>query len=334
VQGIDGDDGTGVNILGSYNSAAELIAAHPIGNVGDAYLIGGDLYVWSTNNNSWNNVGNIQGPQGPQGIQGIQGFAGVTGPTGPQGIQGIQGVQGVEGITGPTGPQGVQGVQGLQGLIGDPGPQGPRGVTGPTGVTGPQGIQGVVGVTGPQGATGATGAAVKTVVPFATQTAPLLVTTSDGHARTVTLISFVSNASPTITLANDGSITLDSTRQVCFSLPFDCVIENIYATVGLPATLTFPNGLTVRPYIQIYSAPSNSNTFTPLPLAAAFVTQGYSGQVAANTLRTAESSLQTTPLAAGTRILIVGAMQTEGTAVLLQSYHFYLTGGISISEII
>jgi tetrahydromethanopterin S-methyltransferase subunit B len=67
-QGEKGNDGTGVNILGSYNSEAELNAAHPSGNVGDAYLVAGDLYVWDDTNSTWDNVGNIQGPPGENGV--------------------------------------------------------------------------------------------------------------------------------------------------------------------------------------------------------------------------------------------------------------------------
>lgn len=63
--GKDGKDGTGVAILGSYGTMAELEAAHPAGSAGDGYLVGGDLYVWG--GAAWKNVGRIQGPQGAQG---------------------------------------------------------------------------------------------------------------------------------------------------------------------------------------------------------------------------------------------------------------------------
>jgi len=78
VQGLQGLIGTGINILGSYATYSALIAAHPTGAQGDAYLIGGGtLYVWSSG--SWANAGNIQGTQG------------VQGPTGTQGVQGTNG---------------------------------------------------------------------------------------------------------------------------------------------------------------------------------------------------------------------------------------------------
>jgi BppU N-terminal domain/Collagen triple helix repeat (20 copies) len=103
IQGEKGVDGTGVTILGSYATEAELNSAHPTGNAsGDAYIVAGDLYVWG--GTVFENVGQIQGPQGIQGVQG------PTGPQGPQGIKGDTGLQGSEGPQGPTGPQGPPGL--------------------------------------------------------------------------------------------------------------------------------------------------------------------------------------------------------------------------------
>lgn len=80
ISGKDGADGTSVTILGSYNTLAELQAAHPTGNMGDGYMVGPELYVW--NGSAWEDVGQIQGPQGPQG---------ATGPQGPTGANGADG---------------------------------------------------------------------------------------------------------------------------------------------------------------------------------------------------------------------------------------------------
>ncbi len=75
-QGEPGADGTGVTILDAYATEEELRAAHPTGQPADAYLVDGDLYVWSAQENDWLNAGTIQGPQGEPG---------PTGPAGPQG---------------------------------------------------------------------------------------------------------------------------------------------------------------------------------------------------------------------------------------------------------
>ena len=68
IQGPKGEDGTGVTILGSYDTEDALVAEHPSGNAGDSYLINGDLYVWSETTSHWENVGNIQGPKGDDGF--------------------------------------------------------------------------------------------------------------------------------------------------------------------------------------------------------------------------------------------------------------------------
>lgn len=62
LKGEKGDPGSGVKILGSYDTEAELIAAHPSGSYGDGYMVSGDLYVWT--GRAWENVGHIQGPTG------------------------------------------------------------------------------------------------------------------------------------------------------------------------------------------------------------------------------------------------------------------------------
>ncbi len=134
--GPTGPAGTSIKILGSYDTLEELINEQPMGNIGDGYLVGSDLYVWANNGRGWVNVGTIRGPQGEQGIPGPQG---EVGPMGPQGEQGVQGLQGPPGEMGPQGIPGVQGEQGLQGPRGEQGLMGPQGDVGPTGPMGPAG---------------------------------------------------------------------------------------------------------------------------------------------------------------------------------------------------
>lgn len=77
--GPTGPAGTGVQINGDYDSEEELESAHPTGTPGEAYLVNGVLYVWSSTSNSWVNVGAIQGPTGPTGATGAA--ANITGAT-------------------------------------------------------------------------------------------------------------------------------------------------------------------------------------------------------------------------------------------------------------
>lgn len=113
-------------IKGSYPTYADLIAAHPTGEEGDAYLVGdpSHVYVWLTVDAVWHDAGvfsAIAGPKGPKGDKGDQG------EQGPQGERGTQGPQGPRGTQGPQGEQGERGPQGIQGPAGAQGPAGPEG---------------------------------------------------------------------------------------------------------------------------------------------------------------------------------------------------------------
>lgn len=61
---VRGKDGTSVNIDDSFDSESELLAQYPNGpvNPSDAYIVGGDLYVWT--GSKWKNVGQIRGEKG------------------------------------------------------------------------------------------------------------------------------------------------------------------------------------------------------------------------------------------------------------------------------
>lgn len=115
-QGLKGDTGAPLSIKGSFPTLDELQEQHPVGQLGDAYMVGTHLYSW--NGSAWQDVGDIKGPKGDKGD---------VGPQGAQGVQGPKGDAGAKGETGATGPKGAQGPQGIQGI------QGERGATGAAG---------------------------------------------------------------------------------------------------------------------------------------------------------------------------------------------------------
>lgn len=92
VAGPKGETGAPLSIKGSFPTLEELQERHPVGQLGDAYMIGTHLYSW--NGSAWQDVGDIKGPKGDKGD---------TGAKGEQGPQGIQGVQGERGATGAAG---------------------------------------------------------------------------------------------------------------------------------------------------------------------------------------------------------------------------------------
>ncbi len=89
--GQDWADGTSITINGSFTDVSEL---PPIGNIGDGYLIDGDLYVRDAINDNRQNVWSIQGPAWPTGPQGETWPQGPAWPTGPQGETWPQGEMG------------------------------------------------------------------------------------------------------------------------------------------------------------------------------------------------------------------------------------------------
>ena len=61
-QGIQGETGAGLEILDRYATLAELQAAHPTGNPGDAYMVGDHLYIWSVSTSAWIDAGTLSSP--------------------------------------------------------------------------------------------------------------------------------------------------------------------------------------------------------------------------------------------------------------------------------
>jgi hypothetical protein len=69
--GEKGDPGTSIQILGAYNTIGDLAVAHPTGTLGDGYLVGNNLAIWTTaEGGKWIDIGLVRGPQGVQGVQG------------------------------------------------------------------------------------------------------------------------------------------------------------------------------------------------------------------------------------------------------------------------
>ena len=75
-----GRHGDGFHIDGYYDTADDLKAAHPTGEPGDMYMVGGaDLYTWDDTTGRWIFVGNIKGSDGKDGEDGKDGKDGKNG---------------------------------------------------------------------------------------------------------------------------------------------------------------------------------------------------------------------------------------------------------------
>ncbi|WP_322630573.1 leucine-rich repeat protein [Aedoeadaptatus coxii] len=107
--GVKGETGAALAIKGTKNSTSDLPKT---GKAGDAYMINGDLYVWS--DTTWTNVGRVKGEKGDPGRKGDKGDP-------PKMTISDAGTWVVEGVD--TGKK-AMGPRGEQGNNGDPGPRG------------------------------------------------------------------------------------------------------------------------------------------------------------------------------------------------------------------
>lgn len=66
IKGPEGQQGAALEILGEYDTLADLQTAHPVGNVGDTYLVGTggvtSLYVWDPDTSTWKDGGSLASP--------------------------------------------------------------------------------------------------------------------------------------------------------------------------------------------------------------------------------------------------------------------------------
>lgn len=160
-KGDKGDDGTSITILGAYDTAEELISAHPTGELGQGYIIDGDLYIW--NGSAWQNVGKIQGDPGQDGEDGITPTIGENGNWFLGDVDTGKPSRGVAGTPGQDGVDGTDGADGAAATIsevtvttGEPGTQASVENTGTSTdaklhFTIPRGIQGEKGEGVPEG---------------------------------------------------------------------------------------------------------------------------------------------------------------------------------------
>lgn len=89
---------SGLSIKGSYDSYEELIQAHPTGSLGDAYIVGDDLYLWV--NNAWSNVGQFRGEDGATPEIGTNGNWYINGVDTGKPSRGVKGDAGTDGSDG------------------------------------------------------------------------------------------------------------------------------------------------------------------------------------------------------------------------------------------
>lgn len=89
---------SGLSIKGSYDTYEELVQAHPTGSLGDAYIVGDDLYLWV--NDAWSNVGQFRGEDGATPEIGANGNWYINGVDTSKPSRGVKGDAGEDGTDG------------------------------------------------------------------------------------------------------------------------------------------------------------------------------------------------------------------------------------------
>ena len=159
-KGDKGDTGTGLDILGTYDSLGALQSAVTQPSQGNMYNVGASapytIYMWdTTEGGAWKSQGQLQGAQGPQGEPGPKGDTGDTGPAGADGAAAGFGTPTAtvdDGVGTPSVEVTASGadtakvfsfafhnLKGATGAKGDPGQDGEQGPKGDQGETGPAG---------------------------------------------------------------------------------------------------------------------------------------------------------------------------------------------------
>ncbi len=247
------------------------------------------------------------GKQGKRGPAGLTGPVGPVGPAGPAGPAGMPGAAGADGSDGADGVDGTTGAVGPQGPVGDPGPQGPQG---------PQGLQGVPGPTGdvgPQGPAGPAGSgAILTASSSEVGTATTLV---GGLAGTATVLPLSGSDSQSGVPVTGGVVDLTVGSSLAQVIPTNTVLTSISGRLSTTVAQSLV-GTTLTVSAQLYTAPSGSNAFTPVPGAMCTMAPGLTGLLALGTVVDCSTTGLNIPLLAGTSAVVVVSATASGLSLV------------------
>lgn len=153
------------------------------------------------------------------------------------------------------------------------------------------------------------------VIPYASGTSPVVLsTTATGVARIGAMIGFGSSSS---NLALQGSIVAANATvgDFAFTAPRNLTLTSLYFdyTNTLAVTLITATSLVVR--VQVYEAPTGSNTYSPLALFATGTLPAPSFVVSAGQT-THGHAFASIPIVAGTRLLLVASVTAPSATAL------------------
>ncbi|KAA5532494.1 hypothetical protein F0919_17060 [Taibaiella lutea] len=170
------------------------------------------------------------------------------------------------------------------------------------------------------------------ILPFASGLPVVVTTVAGGLAGTGSLVGFGSSATgvsllgTTIDLTGAGGTLLN----FAFVAPRSGTISSMTAHFSLTAAVSLL-GTSVNINAQLYSAPSGSNTFSPVPGAVVTLAPGLSGvSLAIGTTATGITTGLSIPVVAGNRYLLVFSSTASGLN-LVNTIAGYASAGININ---
>lgn len=237
------------------------------------------------------------------------------------------GPEGSEGLPGPVGPRGPAGPAGPRGLTGPQGPIGPEGAQGSSGPQGDPGPQGEPGPPGPPGPASSGGGAI---IPFASGSAPLKLTTMlGGPVSQVAALSFGHGME---LYASHGFIDTQSGASAlgsyAFSVPRDGVLTSIsgFATIAQPLTLV---GSSVGIKAAVYISRTPDNFFERIPNGEVLLTPSLTGVLSSGTSVSGVTDLNI-PVTAGSRVMLVFQAEVIAGIDVATNFLAHFSGGIVI----
>lgn len=169
------------------------------------------------------------------------------------------------------------------------------------------------------------------IIPFASGLPVTVTTILGGLAGTTALVGFGSSVSGVSLLGGNLDLTGAGGTLLNFSFvaPRAGTITSMSAHFSTTAALSLV-GTTVNITAQLYSAPSGSNSFAPIPGASVTLTPALTGVISLGAVSTGLSTGLSIPVTAGSRYLMVYSATAAGIT-LINTVAGYASAGVNIN---
>jgi len=169
------------------------------------------------------------------------------------------------------------------------------------------------------------------IIPYASGTPVVLTTIAGGLVGTTGLVGFGNSVSGVSLVGSNIDLTGAAGTLLNFSFvsPRSGTITSIAGQFSTTAALSLI-GSTVTITGQLYSAPSGSNTFSPVAGATVTMAPALTGIISIGTVSSGITTGLNIPVTAGTRYLMVYSATATGIT-LINTIAGYASGGVNIN---